>query len=595
VSDGHNSDAQLERERFDDALAQARRLIDSHPASALQQAQTLIRSVPDPRALRVAAAAHRRLGQGVEAELAELAGIKVSFDIPILRQATDALRQGRRADAKGIADAVLQEEPDNLVALTIASEAEIAVRRYDDADKRLMLVLQRAPGFLQASLLQATSLKSRARVREAIALLENILKRDPQNVATLNMLAECNAEIGANEAALDAHRQLTSIDPSQPTPWINCGQYLRVLGRSEESKEAFRKALALDSAQGTAWWALAHYFPDSITEADVQAMERVPLVRPGTADEEGITRIALAIIADRSGDHALAFKQLSEGKRLRLQSQPYDSDKVSGEVDEVTRCFTAELMQSRSGSKDDSPIFIVGMPRSGSTLVERVLGRHSQIEAAGELKVLPKLVDRLRYGDGRERNYPEFVASLSSDALAEIGNTYVKRSREYRHTRKPRFVDKFNLNCLQAGLIRQILPNAKILDVRRDAVDCCWSNFKMLFGDGHANDLRHIGQLYRDYVRLIDHVDAAAPGAILRVRYEDLVADVEAETRRMLDFIGVPFEAGCVDFHLSDAPVATPSSEQVRRPINKDSIGSAEPYRQWLGPLIEELGPLADS
>lgn len=585
--------AQLARDKFEEALAQARQLVDLDPASALKQAQTLIRMAPDPRALRVAAAAHRQLGQRIEAERAELTAIKASFQLPIFRQATGALRQDRRPDAKWIADAVLEHEPDDLLALTIAAEAEVALRRYDEADKRLAPVLERAPGFLQASLLQANSLKARSRVREAIAVLDNILERDPRNSATLAMLAECYAEIGANEDALDAYQQLTGIEASQPTPWINCGQYLRVLGRTEESQEAFRKALKLDPTQGTAWWALAHYFPESVTDADVQAMERASADRPGAANEAGITHIALAIMADRSGDYELAFKLLSDGKRLRLQSQPYDPDKFSAEVDEVLRRFTSDLMQSRSGSKDDSPIFVVGMPRSGSTLVERILGRHSQIEAAGELRVLPRLIDRLRYVGASNGNFPEFVTSLSSAELADIGTTYLERSRDYRHTNKPRFVDKFNLNCLQIGFIRQILPNAKVLDVRRDAVDCCWSNFKMFFGDGHANDLRHIGQLYRDYVRVMDHVDSVAPGGILRVNYEELVADVEGAARQMLDFLGVPFEPECVDFHLSEAPVASPSSEQVRRPISRDAVGSADPYRQWLGPLIEELGDLA--
>jgi tetratricopeptide (TPR) repeat protein len=576
-------------------LAEARRLLESDPASALKQTQILIRSVPDPRALRVAAAAHRRLGQNVEAELAELAGVKVSLDDPALKEAAGAARQGRRLDAKRMADAVLREEPEDLVALTIAAEAAIAMRQFDDADEKLAVVLERAPGFLRAPILQATSLKSRARVREAIGVLESILKRDPNNSAALSLLAECHAEIGEIEATVDTYRRLIGIDASQPRTWIMCAQYLRILGRSDESREAFRKALALDPAQGAAWWGLAHFFADDLDDSDVQTMERVLIDRGGTASDEAPTRIALAIVADRRGDYEQAFRQLSVGKRLRLESQPYDPDRISTDVDAAIRNFNAELFGSRSGSNDGSPIFIVGMPRSGSTLVERILGRHSQIEAAGELQVLPKLVDRLRYNEGLERSYAEFVATLPSDALAEIGNNYVERSREYCHTAKPRFTDKFNLNWLHTGLIRLALPNARILDVRRNALDCCWSNFKMLFADGHANDLRHIGQLYRDYVRMIDHIDAVAPGGILRIRYEDLVADVETATRRMLDFIGVPFEHQCVDFHLSDAPVATPSSEQVRRPINESSIGSAEPYRQWLAPLIDELGPLADA
>lgn len=585
----------VETGSVEETLARIRELVDTAPAEALKQAHALIRKAPDARALRLAAAAHRRLGDASAAEMAELAGIKVSLDDPALNDAATALRQSRRLDAKRIADGVLAEEPDNLAALTIAAEVAIGERRYDDADKILALVLERAPGFLGAAILQAKSLQGRARIREAIAVLENILKRDRNNGAALAVLAECYAEIGEIETIVESYRRLIAIDPSQPRTWILCAQYLRILGRGEESKEAFRKALALDPAQGAAWWGLAHFFPNEISEQDERAMERVPTDRAGSAQDEAPARIALAILADRRGEHEEAFRQLAEGKRLRLQNQPYDPDKISADVDDAIRNFTAELFETRSGFEDRSPIFIIGMPRSGSTLVERILGQHSLIEAAGELQVLPKVVDRLRFDEGRERSYAEFVAGLPSAALADIGRAYVDRSREYRHTAKPKFTDKFNLNWLHSGLIRLVLPNARILDVRRNALDCCWSNFKMLFADGHANDLRHIGQLYRDYVRFMGHMDAAAPGAILRVRYEELVSDVESVTRKMLDFVGVPFESQCVDFHLSDAPVATPSSEQVRRPISKRAVGSAEPYRNWLGPLIDELGPLADT
>jgi tetratricopeptide (TPR) repeat protein len=595
VSDkGSPNQAHAARQKDEDALEQVRRLMESDPASALKRARALIQSAPDPRALRLAAAAHRRLGEPVAAELAELAGINISLENATLKDAAAAQLQGRRLDAKRLADAVLRADPDDLLALAIAAEAAIGLRELDDADEKLRRALTRAPGFLRASILLATSLKIRARVREAISVLEHVLERESTNVAALTLLAESYGEIGEIEATVETYRRLIRIDPSQPRRWIVYAQYLRILGRSDESKEAFRKALSLDSGQGAAWWGLAHFFPGDLKDEDVQMMERALVDRAGTANDEAPTRIALSIIADRRGDYEQAFSHLKKGKRLRLQNQLYDAHKLSADVDDAIRNFTAELFETRTGSDDDSPIFIVGMPRSGSTLVERILGQHSGIEAAGELQVLPKIVDPLRFNEGRPVSYAELVASLPSDALAAIGNGYVERSLEYRRTSKPRFVDKFNLNWLHTGLIRLVLPNAKILDVRRNALDCCWSNFKMLFADGHANDLRHIGQLYRDYVRLIDHVETVAPGAILRVRYEDLVADVEGATRRMLEFVGVPFEPRCVDFHLSDAPVATPSSEQVRRPITKSSIGSAEPYRKWLGPLIEELSPLAD-
>src|SRR5690348_4614420 len=221
VNDRSNSEqAELERERVDEALAQARRLVGSDPASALKQAQALIRSAPDPRALRVAAAAHRAIGQAVEAELAELAGIKVSLEDPIFRAAAEALQQGRKLDAQRITDEVLEREPDDLVALTLSAEVAISERRYDDADKMLAVVRERAAGFLRASILQANSFRARARVRDAIAVLENVLKRDSGNSPALALLGECHAEVGDIEASVDAYRRLIGVHPSEARPRV---------------------------------------------------------------------------------------------------------------------------------------------------------------------------------------------------------------------------------------------------------------------------------------------------------------------------------------------------------------------------------------
>ena len=202
---------------------------------------------------------------------------------------------------------------------------------------------------------------------------------------------------------------------------------------------------------------------------------------------------------------------------------------------------------------------------------------------------MPRLYERLRRET--EATYPERVAALGEDELTKLGKWYVERSLDYRTSDKARFIDKLNSNWFHTGLIRLMLPNARIIDLRRNALDCCWSNFKMLFAEGDvaSNDQRDIARYYRDYVRMVDSIDAASPGGITHVRYEDLVDDVEGQTRRILDFLGLEYEPQCIDFHLSTAAVATPSSEQVRRPINREGIGSAEPYRQWLGPMIEEL------
>jgi hypothetical protein len=218
------------------------------------------------------------------------------------------------------------------------------------------------------------------------------------------------------------------------------------------------------------------------------------------------------------------------------------------------------------------------------------LSQHSQIAAGGELPILPRLVERMRHEDGTSSG--DRVAA----ELTRIGEAYIKASFDYRPTEKPHFIDKLNYNWSRVGLIRMILPNAKIIDLRRNALDCCWSNFKMMFAEGHiaSNDQRDIARFYKDYVRLVEAIDTASPGGILKVRYEELVDDIEGQTRSILEFLGLDYEPECINFHLSTAAVATPSSEQVRRPINRDSIGSAQPYRQWLGPMIEELGGLLD-
>jgi len=368
---------------------------------------------------------------------------------------------------------------------------------------------------------------------------------------------------------------------------------LRMLARKEESIAAFRRALALDPNNGAAWWGLVNYFPSAVTAADTAALEQALAARDGTAEDGGPLHIALGILADRRGDCAAAFRHIAEGKRLRSQGHPYSSAAASADVDELIATFTAERFATSGGVPDEAPIFIIGMPRSGTTLLEQILGGHSQIEPGGELPIMPRLYERLRRG--ADEGYAQRIATMTGDEFSGLGQWYVERSRDYRPLNKPRFIDKLNSNWRHVGLIRLMLPNARIIDLRRDALDCCWSNFKMLFAEGHiaSNDQRDIASFYRDYVRMVEAVDAGSPGRILRVRYEDLVDDVESQTRRILAFLGLDFEPECIDFHRSARAVATPSSEQVRRPINRDSVGSAEPYREWLGPMIEELGDLA--
>jgi len=581
---------------FEEVLAQGVDLLDRDPQGALDRAEILLRWGPQPRTFELAAAAMRRLGELADAEQSELSGIKASFSVRELEEAALAGRESREDVARAILEQFLSNQPENLLALTMAAELDIQDWQLDRAAARLRKVLARAPSFLRAIMLLGRCLTSLSLNREATALLEDVVRRKPTNLTALRNLAQLYAEANRIEKAAEIDAKVVEIEPHQLELWVIRAQHLRMLGRKEESEAAFRRAIELNPHGGAAWWGLANYYPSTISENDIEAMKAVVAGSALDSPERGAVNVALGLLAERRGDYEEAFRLISAGKNSRSKSEPFNSEEQRRNLDRTIQTFSRQLFSSmgQSGDPDDSPIFIIGMPRSGTTLLERILSRHSQIEAAGELPILPRLDEHLRK-EGAV-SYNERIASMSADDLRQLGKKYVDRSRDYRTTGKKHFIDKLNHNWMRLGLIRLILPNARIIDLRRGALDCCWSNFKMLFAEGAiaANDQLDIARFYRDYVRMVDAVDAAAPGGILKVRYENLVDDVEAQTHRILDFLGLDYEPACIDFHLSTDAVATPSSEQVRRPINRDSIGSAEPYRQWLGPMIEELGELAD-
>ena len=585
-------DTEPESERFEQELASAGHLLSNDPAGALDRALILAAQAADPRAFRLAAEAHRKLGHAEEAADAELQAIRCGL-APLLQQAVAARQAGQAEQSRALAERFLRIHPGDLLARTIAAEALIATRQYVDAERILATVVDRAPAFPRASVLLARCMTEQLRIKDAAQVVARLLERAPNDEAALRYLADLRSQSGDYGGACDLYEQVLLAAPDDAGVLLKYAQNLRVSGRRPDSVAVLRRLLEKDSHNGAAWWALAYYFPEELDDADLAQIGAALSIEPLSRDDEVLLKVARSVVNDRRGEREEAFRQLSEVKQSRARDFPYSADAMSSEVDRLIAEFTPELFASRQGQggPDSSPIFIVGMPRSGSTLTERILGRHSKIEAAGELQVMPHLVAALeehrRLAGGRGAPAP-----LPAD-LARMARWYVERAQEFRHTAKPRFVDKYNSNWIHAGLIRLMLPNARIIDVRRNALDCCWSTYKTL-GDTYTNDQRDLARYYRDYVRFMAAIDKAAPGGILDVGYEELVGDVEGQTRRMLDFLGLAFEPACIDFHLSEDAVATPSSEQVRRPINREGIGSAEPYRQWLGPMIDELGALAD-
>lgn len=575
-------------------IACAETLLSQNPADALAYVETLLPLAADWRLFEIAAAACRATGQSTDAEDAELAGIKASFKIVELEDAALAGEQGRNDDARRLVSAFLHKHPTNLLALTMAAEADLHAWDLERAEQRLLAVLARAPTFLRAVMLQARCLMLQARLKEAITILDRVLERRPGNRTIMLYRAQLAAEANDHVGAAQGFREILDRHPSDAQLWVVYAQELRILGAKSESKAAFRRALELAPDDGAAWWGLVNFFPADVGEPELEAIDRSLTRISATSRDAAPLLIARSILLDRQGDLEGAFSALSAGKKIRARSAPYDRLQASRNVERLLDVFTAEQYRKwrGQGHHDASPIFIIGMPRSGSTLLERILGCHSAIEAAGELPILPRLHERRRrHGPDQ---YAQDLERLKGVELAQLGRWYVERAADYRTTKRPKFVDKLNSNWFHAGLIRGMLPAARIINIRRNPLDCCWSNFRMLFAEGHvaANDMRDIASFYRDYVRMVEAVDNASPGGVLHIDYESLVEDVEGETRRALRFLGLDFEQACIEFHRSQAPSATPSSEQVRRPINRDGIGSADRYRPWLGPMIEELGTL---
>jgi tetratricopeptide (TPR) repeat protein len=379
--------------------------------------------------------------------------------------------------------------------------------------------------------------------------------------------------------------------PRQARVWLSYGHMLKTVGRLAEGIDAYRKAIAVKPALGEAWWSLANLKTVKFTAADVAAMERA-LASPDLADEDRFhLDFALGKAMHDAGRTDDAFRHYSAANALRLESQPYDRDKISRTVDRCIDLFTAEAFAERGGGcSAPDPIFIVGMPRAGSTLVEQILASHSLVEGTSELPDIPALARKVG-------PYPRGMLELSEERRRELGEDYLKRAEVQRRTDRPFFIDKLPNNWLFVPFIQLILPNARIIDARRHPLACCLSNFRQHFARGQpfTYALDYVGAYYADYVRLMAQVDAALPGRVHRLLYERMVDDTESEIRALLAYCRLEFEPACLDFHMTDRAIRTPSSEQVRQPIYRDATDEWRAYEPHLEPLKRALGPVLDA
>ena len=587
---------------LDQALANARQLLNGQPGAALAQAQAIIDEVPTSAAAhRLAAHALRALNREEEAQAASLAAVSAAVHDEAMVDTALALAENRLPDAEGALRQRLREDATDVAAIRMLAEVAGRLGRYEDAEKLLSRALALAPGFGAARANLATVYYKQNRFAEAAETLEAVLESDPGNPAHANLRAAALGRIGGYDEALALYEELTRRFPDHAKLWMNYGHMLKTVGRQEDGIAAYRRALAADPGLGEIWWSLANLKTIRFDAADRSAMEAALVAAEPESDARADDRLhlhfALGKAYDDSDEHEPAFRHYAAGNAIRSAQLGYRAAETRATVDAIIAASTAEFFAARAGAGDPAPdpIFILGMPRAGSTLIEQILSCHSAIEGTMELPDIPALA----LGLGREtkqdgRRWIEALAEAPHAQLAELGAAFLDRTAVQRKTGKPFYIDKLPNNWLYTVFIRLILPNAKIIDARRAPLDCCFSNFRQHFAKGQAFSygLADVGAYYCDYVRLMAHIDAVQPGRVHRVVHEALLDEPEAEVRKMIAYLGQPFEEACMAFHANARAVRTASSEQVRRPINRDGVGQWQPYEEWLGPLKDALGPV---
>ena len=510
---------------------------------------------------------------------------------PDLLRAGRALVENDLPVAEGLLRPYLKRRPLDVAAIRMMAELAARVGRVADSEHLLRRALELAPGFDAARANLATLLHRQHRAAEALALLDQLARDGEVAGAHQNLRAAALGRIGGYREAIAIYRDVLGRDPGQPKVWMSLAHLLKTVGDQAEAIDAYRRAIAIAPTLGEAWWSLANLKTVEFSDADLAAMTAA-LESDGLESSDRLhLHFALGKGHEDRGADETAWRHYAAGNAQRSAELGHDPARVTALVDRSIALLDAPFFAARAGQGHGAPdpIFILGMPRAGSTLVEQILASHPLVEGTMEL---PDLLSIVRALGGADQAYPDILASLDPDRIAALGRDYVERTRVHRQTDKPFFIDKMPNNWAHAGLIRLILPNARIIDARRHPLACGFSNFKQHYARGQAfsYDLGHFGRYYADYVRLMSHLDRVQPGTIHRVIHERLVDDPEAEVRALLAAIGLDFDPACLRFHENKRAVRTASSEQVRRPISRAGLDQYKRFEAHLDPLKAALG-----
>ncbi len=571
-------------------------LRDRKPAKAVKYLQQVLAAMPDrPSTLFLLGKALAATGQGIEAEQAVERAFKLDPKRAALARAFEAQRENNIVEAEQILREILKREPDEVTALRMLGSLATEANKWGAAERLLQRAVELAPDFILAWNDLATLYLQQEVFDKALDHVEHAIQLDPKLPFAQVIRGNVLSKAQRHEEALASYREALDLSPGHGGALSGIGHVLKTIGRQDESIAAYRECIRAHPALGEAYWSLANLKTFEFDDEEVRVMQHM-VEDDELADEPKVNfYLSLGKHFENCSDYDRAFEHYRLGNELRRTHETYDPVQTQVIHDRIIEVFTPEFLANRADCGDPSfgPILIVGLPRSGSTLIEQILASHSQVEGTMELPDLSRLIRDINRNRKDGQEYPEVLAQLSQQDFASLGQKYLETTQRYR-TGKAWFVDKMPNNFASIGFLHLILPNAKVINARRHPLDSCMGCYKQLFykGQSFTYDQFELGQYYLQYQRIVDHWHAVLPGKVLDLQYEDMVLDQENQTRRLLEYCGLTWEDQCLRFYETDRAINTASSEQVRQPIYTKALNYWRHYEDHLGELIEILEPL---
>jgi tetratricopeptide (TPR) repeat protein len=518
---------------------------------------------------------------------------RMLFDTEI-KKAREIERNGDLQSAEMIYRDILTTHPNHIEAARLLAGIAAKNKRYRDAEVFLKMVVKNAPEFTRAWVDLTNVQRELDKFDDAVMSAREVLRTAPDNAESHMVFASAVGMAGEHEEAIEAYDKALALAPDKAGAICGKAHHQKTIGLQDEAIASYRQAIAVKTDHAEAYWSLANLKTFRFEAAEVAAMQNLL----GDDDLPGESRAqlhnALGLEYEARNDYSRAFENFEKCNAVRRQEESYDPVETESTYNRTIELFNADFFTGNAGVAEStvSPILVVGLPRSGSTLIEQILASHSQVDGTHELGDLSRAVQSVRREKSRRSRFPEALAEISVDDWRKIGEEYLNRTEIFR-SGAPFFVDKNPNNFLYTGILRLALPNAKIINARRHPLDSCFGSFKQLFASGQpfTYDMTELGEYYLQYQRLMDHWHEVLPGFVLDVHYEEVVADLDSQVRRILDFCGLPFEEQCLRFHETDRAIKTASSEQVRRPIYSSSVNLWRNYEANLEELVHILEP----